>query len=178
MSIPASSIPAAIRDRISAPAQPRVWTPEDFADLGPRTAVDQALHRLVASSKLRRIARGFYDTPQDNRLTGKPTYPNPHNAQRRDRVVHRQYQLLIAAKLNPAIVPPLLGEAQKWGMESSPSAMGCYRKPRIPRKLNGGALATSGDLYRMATKLITCGEIKCWVYGQQIASNLRKYSVP
>jgi hypothetical protein len=70
MSTPASSIPIAIRDRISAPAQPRVWTPEDFADLGPRTAVDQALHRLVASRKLRRIARGFYDTPQDNRLTG------------------------------------------------------------------------------------------------------------
>jgi len=79
MSTPASSIPAAIRDRISALAQPRVWTPEDFADLGPRTAVDQALHRLVASSKLRRIARGFYDTPEDNRLTGKPTYPNPRD---------------------------------------------------------------------------------------------------
>jgi hypothetical protein len=56
-----------------------VWTPEDFADLGPRTAVDQALHRLVASRDLRRIARGFYDTPQDNRLTGKPTYPNPRD---------------------------------------------------------------------------------------------------
>ena len=79
MPTPASSIPAAIRDRISAPAQPRVWTPEDFADLGPRTAVDQALHRLVASRNLRRIARGFYDTPQDNRLTGKPTYPNPRD---------------------------------------------------------------------------------------------------
>ena len=79
MSTPASSIPAAIRDRISAPAQPRVWTPEDFADLGPRTAVDQALHRLVTSRSLRRIARGFYDTPQDNRLTGKPTYPNPRD---------------------------------------------------------------------------------------------------
>ena len=79
MSTPASSIPAAIRDRISAPAQPRVWTPEDFADLGPRTAVDQALHRLVASRSLRRIARGFYDIPQDNRLTGKPTYPNPRD---------------------------------------------------------------------------------------------------
>lgn len=73
------SIPAAIRDRISAPTQPRVWTPEDFADLGPRTAVDQALHRLVASRSLRRIARGFYDTPQNNRLTGKPTYPNPRD---------------------------------------------------------------------------------------------------
>lgn len=77
MSTPASSIPVAIRDRISGPTQPCVWTPEDFADLGPRTAVDQALHRLVASRNLRRIARGFYDTPQDNRLTGKPTYPNP-----------------------------------------------------------------------------------------------------
>lgn len=76
---PGSSIPAAIRARISAPAQPRVWTPEDFADLGPRTAVDQALHRLVASGVLRRIARGFYDTPQDNRLTGKPTYANPRD---------------------------------------------------------------------------------------------------
>ena len=79
MATPASSIPVAIRDRISAPAQPRVWTPEDFADLGPRTAVDQALHRLVASRSLRRIARGFYDVPQDNRLTGKPTYPNPRD---------------------------------------------------------------------------------------------------
>jgi hypothetical protein len=79
MSTPVSSIPTAIRDRISAPAQPRVWTPEDFADLGPRTAVDQALHRLVASRSLRRIARGFYDIPQDNRLTGKPTYPNPRD---------------------------------------------------------------------------------------------------
>ena len=79
MSTPAISIPTAIRDRISALAQPRVWTPEDFADLGPRTAVDQALHRLVASRDLRRIARGFYDTPQDNRLTGKPTYPNPRD---------------------------------------------------------------------------------------------------
>ena len=79
MSTQAFSIPAAIRDRTSASAQPHVWTPEDFADLGPRTAVDQALHRLVASRNLRRIARGFYDTPQDNRLTGKPTYPNPRD---------------------------------------------------------------------------------------------------
>jgi hypothetical protein len=31
MSAPTTSIPAAIRDRISAPAHPRVWTPEDFA---------------------------------------------------------------------------------------------------------------------------------------------------
>jgi Family of unknown function (DUF6088) len=30
-------------------------------------------------SYLRRIARGFYDRPQDNRIIGKPTYPNPHD---------------------------------------------------------------------------------------------------
>ena len=79
MSTPTTSIPSAIRDRIFSVEQPRVWTPEDFADLGPRTAVDQALHRLVASQSLRRIARGFYDNPKTNRLTGKPTYPNPRD---------------------------------------------------------------------------------------------------
>lgn len=79
MPIQPTSIPAAIQNRISAPPNPRVWTPDDFADLGPRTAVDQALHRLVASKNLRRIARGFYDAPQLNRLTGKPTYPNPRD---------------------------------------------------------------------------------------------------
>lgn len=74
-----TSIPSAIRDRISALAKPHIWTPDDFADLGPRTAVDQALHRLVASKHLRRIARGLYDTPQPNRLMGKPTYPDPRD---------------------------------------------------------------------------------------------------
>jgi hypothetical protein len=64
MSAPSSSIPAAIRDCSSAPVQPRVCIPKDFADLEPRTAVDQALHRLVASRNLRRIVRGFYDTPR------------------------------------------------------------------------------------------------------------------
>jgi hypothetical protein len=47
MPIPSSGIPAAIRDGMSALAKSRVWIPDDFADLGPRTAVNQALHRLV-----------------------------------------------------------------------------------------------------------------------------------
>lgn len=79
MSTQPPSIAATIRDRIAAPAQPRVWTPEDFSDLGPRSAIDQALHRLAASGVLRRIARGLYDTPRNNRLTGKPTFPNPRD---------------------------------------------------------------------------------------------------
>jgi Family of unknown function (DUF6088) len=71
------SIAAAIRNRVTAGRKACVWTPEDFADLGPRTAVDQALHRLAASGKLRRIAHGLYDVPSTNRLIGKPTSPDP-----------------------------------------------------------------------------------------------------
>ena len=65
MSTPASSIPVAIRDRISAPAQPRVWTPEDFADLGPRTAVDQALHRLSLPEACGGSRAASTTSPQD-----------------------------------------------------------------------------------------------------------------
>ncbi len=72
-----NSIQVAIRDRVLAPARQRVWTPDDFADLGSRAAIDLALHRLVASKDLRRIARALYDTPSANHLTGKPTHPDP-----------------------------------------------------------------------------------------------------
>jgi hypothetical protein len=53
-----------------------VWTAIDFVDLGPRSAVDLALHRLLASKDIRRIARGLYDKPRVNQLTGKSTYPD------------------------------------------------------------------------------------------------------
>ena len=75
----ASSIPAAILARISAVDTTRVWIPEDFADLGPRTAIDQAMSRLSATDQLRRIARGLYDKPIPNSLTGKLAHPNPRD---------------------------------------------------------------------------------------------------
>jgi hypothetical protein len=50
--------------------------PDDFADLGSRSAVDLALHRLVAANDIRRIARGLYDAPTTNRLTGNLTVSN------------------------------------------------------------------------------------------------------
>jgi hypothetical protein len=73
----APSIQSAILNRIRAPKKPRVWTADDFADLGSRSAVDLALHRLVSTDNVRRIARGLYDVPGINRLTGKPTSPDP-----------------------------------------------------------------------------------------------------
>ena len=53
-----------------------VWTPADFVDLGSRTAVDKALQRLARAGKLRRIDRGLYDRPRQNRLTGRETGPD------------------------------------------------------------------------------------------------------
>jgi hypothetical protein len=75
----APSIQSAIQSRIRAPKMPRVWTADDFADLGSRSAVDLALHRLVSTGDVRRIARGLYDVPSANSLTGKPTSPDPHD---------------------------------------------------------------------------------------------------
>jgi len=56
---------------------PSVWTPQDFLDLGSRNAVDQVLHRLTRNGDVRRITRGVYDKPSLNRLTSKPTHPDP-----------------------------------------------------------------------------------------------------
>jgi hypothetical protein len=75
----APSIQSAILSRIRAPKKPRVWTADDFADIGSRSAVDLALHRLVSTDNVRRIARGLYDVPTINSLTGKPTSPDPQD---------------------------------------------------------------------------------------------------
>jgi hypothetical protein len=65
-----------ILDRVNAHGAGRVWTPVDFLDLGPRAAVDKALQRLAAHGPLRRVARGLYDRPKINGLTGKPNAPD------------------------------------------------------------------------------------------------------
>lgn len=66
----------AILDRIRRDKSILVWTPNDFLDLGARSAVDKALQRLAASGDLRRIDRGLYDLPRINTLTGKPSTPD------------------------------------------------------------------------------------------------------
>ena len=53
-----------------------VWTPSDFADLGARAVIDKTLQRLATSGDLRRIDRGLYDRPRENKLTGHPTVPD------------------------------------------------------------------------------------------------------
>ncbi len=74
---PGLDLKAAILDRMIQKAPAAAWTPADFLDLGSRDAVDQALHRLMRSGDIRRIARGLYDKPQINSLTRKQTNPDP-----------------------------------------------------------------------------------------------------
>ena len=65
-----------ILDRMEQAAPFGAWTPVDFLDLGARDAVDRALHRLTRAKQIRRFARGLYDKPKTNSLTGKPTNPD------------------------------------------------------------------------------------------------------
>ena len=74
---PGLDLKAAILDRMIQKAPFAAWTPRDFLNLGSREAVDQALHRLNRGGDIRRIARGLYDKPQTNSLTGQPTHPDP-----------------------------------------------------------------------------------------------------
>lgn len=52
-----------------------VFSPNQFLDLGSRSAVGVALHRLVKAGKIRRIRRGLYDLPRSHPITGQ-TAPN------------------------------------------------------------------------------------------------------
>lgn len=54
----------------------RVWVPADFVRIATRGAVDKALQRLVAAGELRRIDRGLYDKPIQNKLTRCPNPPD------------------------------------------------------------------------------------------------------
>ena len=73
---PTIDLKARILDRMRRDSLIRVWTPNDFLDLGSRAGVDKALQRLAADSMVRRIDRGLYDLPRVNQLTGKPTSPD------------------------------------------------------------------------------------------------------
>jgi hypothetical protein len=70
-----SDLRSRLLDRISSDPE-GVWTPNDFADLGSRAAIDKTLQRLLPSGELRRIDRGLYDRPRRNALTGRTTVPD------------------------------------------------------------------------------------------------------
>jgi len=64
------SIQDDIRNRLRRRGRGTVFSASDFADIGSRAAVDQALSRLAGSGLIRRLDRGFYDFPKKSARVG------------------------------------------------------------------------------------------------------------
>jgi hypothetical protein len=64
-----TGLKAQILDRFDCGFPAAVWTPSDFLDLANRDAVDKTLQCLVKWGGLRRIDRGLYAKPWQNRPT-------------------------------------------------------------------------------------------------------------
>lgn len=60
-----------ILKRIRGSGRGSVFIPNQFTDLGERTAIDKALSRLAADGAIRRLARGVYDYPRTHLTMGE-----------------------------------------------------------------------------------------------------------
>lgn len=67
------SIDRAVLDRIRQAHRGKVFSAADLLDLGSRAAVDQALSRNARQGRIRRVARGLYDLPDDRAAFGQPS---------------------------------------------------------------------------------------------------------
>lgn len=65
-----NSIGSQIAHQVQQSAPGTVFSPDSFALMGSRAAVDKALQRLVARGELRRLSRGLYDKPRHDELLG------------------------------------------------------------------------------------------------------------
>ncbi len=70
-----NSIDAQILAAVRAKGQGAVFAPADLLEMGSRTAVDVALHRLVEQGSVRRLARGGHDVPREHPTLG-PLLPS------------------------------------------------------------------------------------------------------
>jgi hypothetical protein len=52
------------------------FSPRDFLDLGGRSTVDSALHRLEKRGEIRRVIRGIYDYPRFSKLLDQHLSPD------------------------------------------------------------------------------------------------------
>lgn len=64
------SIQDTIQNRLRRRGRGAVFSASDFADIGTRSAVDQALSRMARSGLIRRLDRGFYDFPKKSIRVG------------------------------------------------------------------------------------------------------------
>jgi hypothetical protein len=65
-----AGVDTVIRQEMTNSRSGQVFSPNDFAHLGSRTAVDKALSRLANAGHIRRVARGLYDLPREHKIIG------------------------------------------------------------------------------------------------------------
>lgn len=65
------SIEKKVISRIYGNGRGWVFSPKDFSDLGSRSSIDVALHRLCTKDTIRRVTRGVYDYPQYSKRLGR-----------------------------------------------------------------------------------------------------------
>lgn len=58
------------------------FSPKDFSDLGTRSSIDVALHRLLAKETIRRVIRGVYDYPSYSKRLKRTLSPDIHEVAR------------------------------------------------------------------------------------------------
>jgi hypothetical protein len=64
------SLDTQISRRVQRSPAGTVFTPDTFATMGSRAAIDKALQRMVQRGELRRLSRGLYDKPRHDELLG------------------------------------------------------------------------------------------------------------
>ena len=74
------SVDYKIYARIMGHGRGYAFSNKDFADIAPRGSSDVALSNLVATGKIRRIARGLYDYPRYKAEFGGILSPDMHQA--------------------------------------------------------------------------------------------------
>ncbi len=70
MAIDVQTIDSKITSRIYGNGRGWVFSPNHFLDLGNRSAVGVALHRLAKAATIRRLTRGLYDYPKQHPTFG------------------------------------------------------------------------------------------------------------
>jgi hypothetical protein len=65
-----NAVASKIANRVRIKRRGWVFTPKSFLDLGTRATVDQTLSRLARQGMIRRLGRGLYDYPKQNKLLG------------------------------------------------------------------------------------------------------------
>ena len=114
--------------RVARKGRGWAFAPHDFADLGDPRSVGMALTRLVREGKIRRIARGIYDCPQDHPLLG------------RSGATSEAVVAAVARNKNLRLLPSAAVAANQLGVSTQVPARLVYHSDGAPAKVRLGKL--------------------------------------